>query len=200
MVMEIFRQFNFLDVLILIILFRICYVAVKMGLPVEFFKLLGVLSAIYCSLHYYTKLSDIIRSRFFYRVHSPVRADMPLEFLDFLVFLILAGIGYLVFVILRSMFYRFMKMEAVPEINKIGGFILGLIRGYFTIGLLTYILTISSISYLSSSVRYSYLGSKAFFVAPGAYNWFWNNFASKFSPEEKSNTTVYEVMENFKGK
>ncbi len=193
MVIEIFGKLNFLDVLILIILFRICCIAVKMGLPIEFFKLLGVLSAAFLSLHYYTKLTDIIQRRFFYK-------DIPLEFLDFLIFLILAGIGYLVFVILRGMFYRFIQMEAAPKINKIGGFIFGLIRGYFTIGLLAYILAISSISYLNRSVERSYLGSKALSVAPKAYNWLWNNFVSKFSPNEKSNATVSEVMDKFGSK
>jgi len=190
MLTAIVRQFNFLDLIILIILFRICYIAIKMGLPVEFFKLMGVLTATYLSLHYYTKLSDIIQARFFYKY-------LPLEFLDFLIFLILVGIGYLVFVILRSMFYRFMKMEAVPKINKIGGFILGLARGYFTIGLVVYMLTISSVSYLNHSVRYSYLGKRAISIAPGAYNWIWNNFVSKFSLKEKSNQTVFEVMNKF---
>lgn len=190
MVMEIFSKFNFLDVLILIILFRICYIAVKTGLPIEFFKLLGVLSATFLSLHYYTKLSDVIQRRFFYK-------DVPLEFLDFLIFLILAAIGYLIFVLLRSMFYRFMQMEATPKINKIGGFILGLVRGFFTIGLFAYILTISSIGYLNRSVERSYLGSKAFSIAPNTYNWLWNNLVSKFSPDEKANTTVTEVTGKF---
>ncbi|MDO9572299.1 MAG: CvpA family protein [Candidatus Omnitrophota bacterium] len=190
MVIETIKQFNFLDILILIALFRICYIAVKMGLPVEFFKLMGVLFATFLSLHYYTKLSDIIQSRFFYK-------NLPLEFLDFLIFLILAGIGYSIFIILRSIFCRFMKMETVPKINKIGGLILGLTRGYFAIGLFAFMLTISSISYLNRSVESSYLGSKAFAIAPKAYNWLWNNFISKFSPNESSNAHVSEGLNKF---
>lgn len=190
MIMELFRQFNFLDIVLLIILFRICYIAVTMGLPIEFFKLLGVLSATYVSLHYYINLSDIIQSRY-------LPKNMPLEFMDFLIFLILAAAGYLVFVCLRGTFYRFMKMEATPKINKIGGFILGLARGFFTVGLITYCLAISTISYLTLSVKHSYLGSRAFSIAPQTYSWLWSNLFSKFSLNEKPNPVVKEVNDNF---
>lgn len=192
MLMELFRQFNFLDIVILIILFRICYIAVVMGLPVEFFKLLGVLCATYLSLHYYTGLSEIIR-RFSLK-------NMPLEFMAFLIFLILAAAGYLIFVALRSIFYRFMKMEALPKINQIGGFILGLARGFFTIGLVVYALAISSVDYLALSVKHSYLGSRAFSIAPQAYGWLWDNLFSKYSLNEKPNPVVNKLNHSFPGK
>lgn len=184
------QQFNFLDIVILIILFRICYIAVKTGLAIEFFKLLGVLFAIYIASHYYTSLSDVIQRRY-------IPQSLPLEFVDFVIFIILASAGYLGFVLLRSTFYRFMKMEAVPKLNKYGGLILGLARGYFTIGLLTYVLMISSVSYLSNSVKHSYLGSRVSSVSAQTYNWIWESIFSKFSPQEKSNSIVNEVRDNF---
>lgn len=190
MLMELIRQFNFLDIVILIILFRICYIAVTMGLPIEFFKLLGVLCATYVSLHYYISLSDIIQ-------RSYLPKNMPPEFMDFLIFLILAAAGYLISVALRSTFYRFIKMEAVPKINKIGGFILGLARGFFAVGLIVYALAISTVSYLTLSVKHSYLGSRAFSIAPQTYSWLWSNLFSKFSLNEKPNPVVSDVFDNF---
>ena len=190
MVMEIFNQFNFLDVVILIILFRICYIAVKMGLAVEFFKLLGVLFSIYFASHYYTYFSDMIQQRF-------IPGGMPLEFMDFIIFIILACAVYLVFVLLRVTFSRFMKMEAAPKINKYGALILSLARGYFTVGLLIYVLMISSVSYLSNSVKHSYLGSRSFSISAQTYNWIWESILSKFSPQEKPNSVVNEVRDNF---
>jgi len=190
MVVSAFQQFNFLDIVILIILFRICYVAVKTGLAVEFFKLLGIISAIYIASHYYTYISDVIRRWY-------ASQAIPLEFVDFVIFIILAISGYLVFVLLRSTFYRFMKMEAAPELNKYGGLLLGLFRGYFTIGLIIYALMISSVSYLSGSVKHSYLGSRFSSVSAQTYNWIWNSIFSKFSPQEKPNSIVSEVRDNF---
>jgi hypothetical protein len=90
-----------------------------------------------------------------------------------------------------------MKMEAAPKLNKYGGLILGLARGYFTIGLIIYVLIISSVTYLSSSVKHSYLGSRASSISAQTYNWMWGSIFSKFSPQEKSNSVVLEVMDNF---
>jgi len=189
MVMSILQQFNYLDIIILIILFRICYIAVKAGIAIEFFKLLGVIFAIYIASHYYTSLSDLIRHQ--------MPKTLPLEFADFIIFIFLVIAAYLAFVLLRITFYRFMKMEAAPKLNKYGGLILGLARGYFTIGLIIYVLIISSVTYLSSSVKHSYLGSRASSISAQTYNWMWGSIFSKFSPQEKSNSVVLEVMDNF---
>ncbi|MDD5561442.1 MAG: CvpA family protein [Candidatus Omnitrophica bacterium] len=183
-------QFNFLDVIILIILFRICYVAVKTGLVIELFKLLGILSAIFISSHYYTTLSHAFQLRYF-------PEKMPLGFIDFITFIILAVAGYMVFVLLRSTFYRFMKMEAVPNLNKYGGLILGLVRGYFTIGLLIFVLIVSNVGYFGSSVRHSCLGSRAVSVSAQTYSWIWEGVFSKFFPQQKFNPAVGKIRDNF---
>jgi uncharacterized membrane protein required for colicin V production len=186
--MDLIAQLNFLDILFLIIAFRICFVAAKTGLATEFFKFLGVVSATYVALHYYTTLSDIIQRRF-------LAQFMPLEFMDFLIFLVLALLGYLGFVALRSIFDHFIKLEAAPRISKFGGVIFGLVRGFLVIGLLTYTLMISSVSYLSKTVKHSYFGVRACSISPQTYDWLWSNIFSKFSPREKFNPTVTEVMD-----
>lgn len=186
-------QFNFLDIVIVLIALRICYIAFQMGLAVEFFKLMGIIFGVYVALHYYTSLSDMIG-----RLVMP--KEMPLEFLDFIVFLMLATGGYLGFVVLRSLFYRFIKLEAVPKLNQFGGLILGIIRVFFTVGLLTYTLMISSVKYLNDAVKYSYLGSKSVTISTDAYGWLWNNVVSKFSGNEKFNPTVHEVLKSNKAK
>lgn len=189
----IITQFNFIDIIIIILSIRICYISFQTGLPVELFKFLGVIFTTYISLHYYTSLSDIIGHWFFPK-------EMPLEFLDFLIFIILALGGYLGFVLLRSMLYRFIKLEAAPRVSQFGGLFLGFARLYLTGGLLIYILMISSVKYLNDSVRYSYLGSRIYSIAPQTYGWLWNNIVSKFSAKEKFNPTVTEVVERFNHK
>lgn len=190
---EAITQFNFIDIIIIILAIRICYISFQLGLPVELFKLLGIIFTIYLSLHYYTGLSDIIQHWFFPK-------GMPLEFLDFLIFITLASTAYLGFVVLRGMLYRFIKLEASPRISQVGGLILGLARLFLTVGLLAYILIISSVKYLNDSVKYSYLGSKVSSIAPQTYGWIWGNIVSKFSASEKFNPTVTEVMERFNRK
>lgn len=186
-------QFNFLDIIIIIISVRICYLAFKMGLAVEFFKLSGVILATYVSLHYYTGLSDIIQRHFIPKGILPA-------FMDFLVFIILAAGGYLCFIVLRNSFYRYMRLEASPKISQFGGLILGAARLFLTIGLLIYILMISSVRYLNESVKYSYLGSRSVLISANTYGWLWGSVASKFSPKEKFNPAVSQTLERFNRK
>jgi len=189
MLVDIIKQFNWVDILIIIILFRIVYVAFKNGLTSDFFKFLGTIAAIYLSMHYYTLFSDWIGKQI------PVAGDkLPLEFLDFLSFLSIAIIGYLIFVLVRIAFSRFIQMKAVPKLNKWGGLLLGIGRGFLLTGLLTFMLVISSISYLKNSVTSSYSGKYLLKIAPATYSLLWNGFFSKIMPNEKFNETIPEIQ------
>lgn len=191
MLTDIIKQFNWLDILVIIILFRIGYISIKTGVPVEFFKLLGTLATIYLSLHYYTTLADWIVQR------TPLAKEKaPLEFLDFVSFVFLAIVGYFIFISLRIVFSRFIRMEATPNLNKFVGLALGIARGILLAGLITFMLVISSSSYLRNSVIDSYLAKRMFKVAPNTYSWLWNKVASKFVSGEKLNETILEVQKD----
>jgi membrane protein required for colicin V production len=179
------KQFNWVDIFVVIIFIRICYVSLKSGFPVELFKFLGVVLAIYLSLHYYTSSADFIDARI---------KKVPLEFSNLFSFAVLAILGNLIFVLLRSIFYRFIHMEAVPQLNKWGGFILGIARGILVISLLTFILVMSNIGYLKRSVANSYSGEYFLRVAPNIYSGLWNNLISKFMTKEKFNKAVLDIQ------
>lgn len=186
---EIFKEFNWVDVLIVAIALRVYYISAKKGFLVEFFKLLGTLGAIYVGLHYYTALSDFVGQRL-------TIAKVPLEFRDFIVFVVLAVSGYVLFIILRELICRLFKTEVVTPISKWGGFLLGVLRSFLLAGLIIFALVISFIPYLKDSVNKSYLGKRFFEVAPATYSWLWNNLMSNFMAGEKFNNTAFEVKQN----
>jgi len=191
MLLQIIRQFNWVDIFIIILLIRICYIAIKNGFIAELFKISGTILAIYLSFHYYTYLSDIVRQRF-------ISQKLSLDFLDFLCFTFLAVLGYLVLVLLRQVFSYLIKMEALPQLNRWGGLALGVIRGFLLSSLIIFILLISSITYLKNSVIDSYSGRRLFKIAPATYSKVWFGFASKFMPQEKYNSTIQEVQQGLK--
>ena len=194
MVLDMLKQFNWVDILIVIILFRICYIALKNGLSQEIFKLCGTLLALYLSLHYYSSLSDFMASRTGLKSINGV-------FLNFISFIFLSILGYLVFVILRKLFWRFIKFEPVFELNKWGGSILGICRAILVSSLLMYILVISPVRYFAHSIQNAYSGKKLFFkIAPTTYSWLWNRIMSKFMTNEKFNLLVSEVQEELESK
>jgi len=104
----------------------------------------------------------------------------------------------LIFVLLRSIFSHFIKIDTQNILNKWLGLALGLLRGYFIGGLIIFSMSISSADYFKNSAVHSYNGRRLFEVTPGVYSWLWNNVASKFMADEKYNPTVGEAKEGFK--
>jgi uncharacterized membrane protein required for colicin V production len=181
------RQFNWVDIFAVVILLRVCYIAIKGGFLNELFKTLGTVSAIYLSLHYYTGLSDFIRE------HLPFK-NIPLDFLDFIFFIVLAITGYLLFVILRLAILKFINMEPIPKLDKWGGLVLGITRAFLLTSLIIFTLLISTIAYFKKSVVNSYSGEYLSKIAPSVYTGLWDGVASKFMTKEKFNQTVTEVQ------
>jgi uncharacterized membrane protein required for colicin V production len=179
------------DLFVIIAFVRICYVAFKTGFTIELFKLLGTLLAIFISMQYFTIISDTF-------IRRPVATEkIPLEFIDFVSFLILVISGYTIFVFLRSVFYRFIKMEAAPNLQKWGGLILGVLRALLCVSLIIFMLVISSFQYTKISVQDSYSGKSLFKIAPATYAWLWNNVTSKFINNEKFNKAILEIQDDF---
>lgn len=187
MLPEIISQFNWIDILIIVIFVRICFVSLKTGFLVEIFKFLGMILAIYCSLHYYTFLSDFMAKGLGIK-------NTPLEFLDFISAVILAALSYLFFLGIRVGFERFIKMETTPNISRAGGLVLGIARSFLLGSLIVFLLVISSVSYLKKSAAVSFSGRRMLDIAPGTYTWIWNNLASKFMGNEKFNDMVPKTV------
>jgi len=188
---SIIRQFNWVDIFCIILLLRIGYIAFKNGVVLEFFKFLGTLLAIYIAMHYYTALSDFLGERF------GIDKKMPLEFLDFACFMLLAIIAYLAGTLFRQAFSRLIKLEAVPMLNRWGGFVIGLARTLLLTGLIAFILSISTIKYLHDKVGDSYFGARLIKVASVTYSRIWYGFMSKFMTGEKFNKNALEVQKDF---
>jgi len=187
MLLNTLKQFNWLDILILITIFRICYIAIKNGFTAEFFKILGTLTAIYISMHYCVLIADYIMKSLSFEEKA------PLGIIYFLVFSSLAASGYLLFLLLRKTFNNFVKIEAVSALNKWGGLLLGAFRSILLVSLISFALVVSSIPYLKNSVQHSYLGSRLILAAPDTYTWIWVNISSKFMTSEKEGSIVINI-------
>jgi uncharacterized membrane protein required for colicin V production len=187
MLLNMLKQFNWLDIFILITIFRICHIAIKGGFTTELFKFLGTITAIYLSMHYSVLIADYIRGSL------PIEGKVSLELIDSLVFLSLAILGYFLFVLLRNAFNNFVKIETVSVLNKWGGLILGGFRSVLLVSLISFTLVISSIPYFKDSVGHSYLGSRLSIVAPNTYTWIWVSIFSKFIPSEKEGSIVVNI-------
>lgn len=189
-VLDFVQRFNWLDVFVAILLFRVCYIAVKTGIFIEFFKLLGTLFACFIALHNYTKLADFARARI------PSSSLLSLELWDFLALFVLAVLSYLFFALLRETFFRLVKTQAVSLLNKWGALFLGIARGLILCSLIIFLMSVPVLDYLENSVVKSFSGKRLIKVSTGVYAYFWNSLASKFMPQEQSNKVVLEVQKD----
>lgn len=186
MPINIIKQVNWLDIFVLIILIRICYVSVKSGFPVELFKFSGLILAVFLSLHYYTRLSALVSV-------SLGLKNVSLVFLSLLSFVFLASIALLIVSLLRKLFFKLVKIEAVSNLNKWGGLVIGIVRAFLFASLIIFVFVMSGISYLQGSVASSYSGKGIFRLAPQAYGWMFNGVVSKFCASEKFNQSVLKA-------
>lgn len=181
----ILSRINWIDVFVVMLFIRISYVALKTGFPIELFKLLGAFLSVYLAMHYYTSLSSSLAQKLNLKTLSA-------EVLNFAAFIFLAVLGYLVFMFLRVIFCRFIKMDAVPGLNRWGALLLGMARGFLLASLILYIFVISPLAYFGDSLEKSYCAKGIFKIAPFAYRAAWDGVASKFFTGEKVNETVLE--------
>lgn len=189
---DILKQFNWLDILLLVFFVRICVIASQKGLSVEIFKVLGTFFCIYLSFHYYSLFANAVYSLPFFKF-------MSFDLVDFACFLILVFAGYFVFILLRRLFGMLFKMEDTPGLfNKWTGFALGIIRGVLCCSLLVYILFISGSGYLQQSTRNSMFAKPIFNIAAETYHGIWNGLMSKMMPLEKINKSVFAVEESYR--
>ncbi len=182
-------QINWVDIVIVLILVRSATIAISQGFITELFKLLGLIVSVYIGMHYFTHISDVFKSAF--KVHTGV---VPLEFLDFLSFLVLVAVVYALFMALRSLVSSMFKAETVPAISRWGGLAVGIFRGTLLAALVTFMLAISSVPYLKECVVESYSGKRIERIAPATYFFLWDNFFSKFMTQERSNNTILEIQ------
>jgi uncharacterized membrane protein required for colicin V production len=191
-ILDILRQCNLVDLIFVILFFRILYISSKTGFIPEIFKVFGTVLAVYFGAHYFTVSTDLMRNRYGVGQSVPL---IPLDFMDFISFIILTFFGCLIGFLLREAFARMIKMEAVPALHRWGGMVLSVARSILLMGLITYTLSISTIPYLYDRASESYLGKRCWRIVPDTYARIWYGFTSKFMSGEKFNKAVAEAQE-----
>ena len=177
------KQLNWIDLIVLILLFRIMLISLKTGIGAEIFKVLGTLTAAYVSLHYYISISGYFSERL----------GLDHVLVECLIFIILASLGYSFFLLLRLLLKRFINMEVVPTISRWGGLILGIFRAFLLGSLILYFFLATANPYLRKSMKTSFSGMGLVYLAPSVYDHLWYGVISKLAVHEKFNSAVFEI-------
>lgn len=159
--MEILTRLNWVDILIVILMLRISYVAFQDGLSHEIFPLITSVIVIVSSLHYYRTVGLAISRNLF---------NMPREITDFLAFLALAVVSGLIAKLLKALLDKVVKVQWHPLLERFGGLVFGVFRAAVLVSMVLIILALAPLPYLQRSIRdKSLMGIYFLRIGPAVY-------------------------------
>lgn len=140
--MDIITHFNWLDIVILLLVIRGIYLGVTHGLTSELFNFIGIVISLALAVHFYSQVADVLIVNF----------ALPIWLSQLVCFFIIAQLIRFAFKYTVVLVLRILNVQFVPQLEKIGGGIIGFGRGIIVASL--FILTISLLpsKYIADSV------------------------------------------------
>lgn len=182
---HILKSINWVDVAMLILFIRIVFIGVKTGFVTEFFKLFGLLTALFFGFHYYSRLSAFVVQKTSW---SP-------DWLELMFFVMLVSLAVVVIVFLREGFFILFKFETTHAgLNQWGGGILSVVRAVLLASLIMYGILLTNVPYLQKQTFISVAHKLALKAAPNTYFFIYKNLIDKFFVREKLNDEVFKVV------
>jgi uncharacterized membrane protein required for colicin V production len=173
-------RFNWVDILYVTLLIRICYVAFKNGFLPEFFRSLGLLSAFIISFNNYTVLGKFVST------HTKWTGREP----DIISFLFIFLIILLIFKILAIATRSLLGCENISTPNRLVGLVIASGRGVLLIGLIYTLFVNSPFEYLHRSAKErSFLGKYISGVTSAVYS-----VCMNFYPGTKHDTPLVKSL------
>ena len=159
--MDILARANWVDLLVVIAMLRIGYVAFEEGFSHEIFPLIAIICNLILSLRYYNKLAIILSKHMF---------NLPMDLSAFISFTALVvGLGF-IFRFIKAVLDKIIKITWHSTIEKFGGLIVGLVRASILISMILIIITLVPLSYLTWSVTERSLTGMYFLkIGPAIY-------------------------------
>ncbi|MEI8176849.1 MAG: CvpA family protein [Candidatus Omnitrophota bacterium] len=157
---ELFQRFNWIDLLVVIVLIRSSYVGFTQGFSWEFFRLTGMIGAVIGTIYFYEYGARLISD------YIPVVYPIS-DLLSFTLFYIVILV---VVKILNLFIDRIIKLEVFSALEKMGGLLFGALRGIIFLSLFLITLWYIPIPYFGRSIQErSFSGVAIARVAPFIY-------------------------------
>ncbi|MDD5292117.1 MAG: CvpA family protein [Candidatus Omnitrophica bacterium] len=179
-------QFNWVDILVIILTIRMCYIGLKRGLGIEVFKFISLCFCSFVAFHFFYSLGEFINSKI------PI---LPLESTLIFTYLVLIFIITIIFTIIRDGFLMVIRTEGDSPTSKYLGITLGFIRGLLISGFVIFALLISNIRYFELSCRSSFLGPKIVNMTTKTYEFAFYGIVSKIFPDQNFNQEVTKATQ-----
>jgi len=172
--------------LALVILFiRMIYTGVTTGFISEIFKFIGVVVAVFVSLHYYSFLAAWVA----------LKTNFPWHYWELVIFAVLWLFVLLCFKYLREGITLLFKAETTHEgFDKYAGGIVAVGRGILVCSLTLFLVLLAQNNYLSRLTLRSYSFKIAGRAAVGTYTFLYNHLVDKLFVGEHYNANAQRVL------
>ncbi|MFC1806831.1 CvpA family protein [Candidatus Omnitrophota bacterium] len=184
--MEFLKYINWVDIVVIVLLLRAVFLGAKKGLTAELFNFFGIILSLVIATQWYSRVADIL----------VINLNLPVWIAQFTCFVIIAQLIRVVFKYGIALIFKILNIQFIPQLERIGGGILGLGRGIIIAGILLLALGFLPVSYISDSIYdKSYSGIFIIKAANRTYKGltFW-------LPESRTETSIFHNMPAFKEK
>lgn len=160
--MELISRLNWIDIFVIIVILRISYISFQDGLSRSVLPLIGAITSAVFGLHYYKNTAFFISNNVI---------KLPLPLLNIAVFVGIVFITGIIFKIISFVLDKIFKVTWHPVIEKMGGLVIGILRGAVVSSILLIILALVPVPYFQWSIKdRSLSGMHVINIAPSIYS------------------------------
>jgi uncharacterized membrane protein required for colicin V production len=185
MLTHLIKSINWIDAALFFLFIRMIFVGVKNGFISEFFKFLGVVVAVFVSLHFYSFLASWVA----------MKTKFSWDYWDLVIF---SGLWFAVsifFKFLRNGILILFKVETTHQgFDKYAAGIVAVGRGILVCSLTIFFILLTHISPLTRMTFHSYSYKIAGRAAVSTYSFLYNHLVDKLFAGEHYNAAAPEVL------
>ena len=185
MITHLIKSINWIDALLAFLFIRMIFTGVKNGFISEFFKSLGVVTAVFVSLHYYSYFAAWVAGK----------TNITWIYWDLVMFAFLWFAVMFIFKFLRDGFFILFKLETTHEgFDKYAAGIVAVARGILVCSLSIFLILLTSNAHLKRMALHSYSYKIAGRAAVSTYSFLFYNIVEKLCVSEHYNSDTAGVI------
>ena len=185
MITHLIKSINWIDVALVILFARTIFVGVKNGFISEFFKSLGVVVAVFVSLHYYSFLAAL----------AAQKTHLIWGYWNLLVIAVIWMAVWFFFKLLRDGVLILFKAETNHDgFDKYAAGIVAVGRGLLACGMLIFGVMLAQFGPLTRMTIHSYSYKIAGTAAVTTYSFLYNNLVGKLLTGQHYNVAAAQVL------
>ena len=185
MLTHLIKSINWIDVALVLLFIRMIFVGVKNGFVSELFKIIGVVTAVFVSLHYYSFLAAWV----------VLKTKLSWEYWELVIFALLWFIVLVFFKFVREGILLLFKVETTHEgFDKYAAGVVAVGRGILVCSLTIFLILLTHNSLMGRMALRSYSYKIAGRAAVGTYTFLFNNLVDKLFVGEHYNAAAVKVL------